>query len=36
MDDLQQSDAGADFAVLLCRHCDSESIGPLAATVKLS
>ena len=30
--DLRQCDGGLEFAVLLCRHRDSEPIGPLAAS----
>jgi hypothetical protein len=32
MDEGQQHDGGADLAVLLCRHCDSDPIGPLAGS----
>jgi hypothetical protein len=31
-DEGQQHDGGADLAVLLCRHCDSDPIGPLAGS----
>ena len=31
-DDLRQRDDGGEVAVLFCRHCDSEPIGPLAAS----
>jgi hypothetical protein len=35
MDELQQRHVGVDIAVLLCRPCDSEPIGPLAESVIL-
>jgi hypothetical protein len=31
-DDLRQRDDGAEVAVLFCRHCDSEPIGPFAGS----
>jgi hypothetical protein len=34
-DELQQRQVGVDLAVLLCRPCDSEPIGPLADSASL-
>jgi hypothetical protein len=35
-DDLQQRDGGVDFAVPLCRRCDSGLLGPLARATMFS
>jgi hypothetical protein len=35
LDELQQRQVGVDLAVLLCRPCDSEPIGPLADSASL-
>jgi len=35
LDDLQERGGGGEYAVLLCRHCDSEPIEPLAGSASL-